>query len=82
MSQNSSNPTFLFSGFVCRISGHQYRVSKTITKHIKEYQCKVCGKEITNTSTGGLEVLNLKNRTVNRVLASFYKRRNNKKIAL
>ena len=36
----------------CSVIGHQYRVTKNVTNHIKEYQCTCCGKEVTNNSKG------------------------------
>jgi len=38
----------------CSIVGHQYRIEKNITKHIKEYKCSCCGKEVTVNAYGQL----------------------------
>ena len=38
----------------CSVVGHQYRVAKKVTQHIKEYKCSCCGKEITTNAYGKL----------------------------
>ena len=38
----------------CSIVGHQYRIEKEITDHIKEFKCSCCGKEATISAYGKL----------------------------
>ncbi|WP_010521343.1 hypothetical protein [Aquimarina agarivorans] len=38
----------------CSVVGHQYRITKKVTNHIKEYTCSCCGKEVTNDAKGVL----------------------------
>lgn len=80
MKQNNSNRPFSFSGFVCSTFGHQYEVSRRVTDHINEYTCNHCGKEITDTASGGLEILTVKNKQINAVLASFIERRTRRRL--
>lgn len=75
MKNNDFNQPFSFSGFVCSTFGHHYKVSRKVTDHISEYTCKNCGKELTDTASGGVELLTMKNKQINAVLASFIQRR-------
>lgn len=80
MKNNSSNRPFSFSGFVCSTFGHHYSVTRRVTDHINEYKCKHCGKEVTDTFTGDIEILTMKNKEINAVLASFIQRRAKRKL--
>ncbi|MDG3583290.1 hypothetical protein OSR52_12920 [Galbibacter sp. CMA-7] len=60
---------------VCSMFGHRYVVSKKITPHITEYQCKTCKCEITTTETGHLDVLTPELKEINETLAKFYRKR-------
>jgi len=80
MKQNNSNLAFSFTGFVCSTFGHHYEVSRRITDHINEYTCSHCGKEITDTASGGLEILTMKNKQINAVLASFIEKRTRRRL--
>lgn len=64
--------------FVCSILGHHYKVTNQITKHISEYHCTCCGKEVTNTDKGFLTELTLEQRELNKKLYSYVKRRSNR----
>lgn len=75
MKQLNSNRPFSFSGFVCSTFGHHYEISRRVTDHINEYTCKHCGKEVTDTASGGVEILTVKNKQINAVLASFIEKR-------
>jgi len=75
MKSHSSNRPFSFSGFVCSTFGHHYKVSRRVTNHISEYTCAHCGKEVTDTMTGDVESLTVKNKEVNAILASFFEKR-------
>jgi|TARA_R110002073_G_scaffold143046_3_gene294995 hypothetical protein len=75
MNQNFSNNEFNFSGILCSTFGHKFIITNNITNHIKEYQCKNCNKEFTNVFSGGLEILNFKNRKANTCLSAFFKKK-------
>lgn len=68
-------PSFSFGTVLCSLFGHKFRVSKVITKHIKEYQCSCCGHEVTDTANGSLANLTPKFRETNSFLAKFHERR-------
>ena len=73
-------PSFSFSlgRLFCTLFGHNYRISKKITNHIKEYRCEHCGEEITNTANGLFEKLTPKFRETNDYLAQIHRRRTRK----
>jgi len=39
---------------LCSISGHNYKLVKKITKHLKHYKCECCGSQVTTNAKGGL----------------------------
>ncbi|CAL68085.1 hypothetical protein GFO_3141 [Christiangramia forsetii KT0803] len=70
------NPTlFSFAKVYCNIFGHKLRVSKDITNHVHEYQCKKCGMEMTDTADGFLARLSPKFKETNRYLAQIHQKR-------
>lgn len=70
------NPTsFSFAQVYCSMFGHQLRVSKNITNHVHEYQCKKCGMEMTDTADGLLARLTPKFKETNAYLAKIHNRR-------
>lgn len=44
MKTTTSNPNSVLKLY-CNVFGHQYDVSKKVTKHVKEYTCKCCKKQ-------------------------------------
>jgi hypothetical protein len=73
--KKANTQLFQFSKVYCRIFGHKLQVSKNVTNHIHEYQCKKCGVEMTDTANGLLARLTPKFRETNVYLAKFYKKR-------
>ena len=67
------------TGFLCSVFGHHYVVSKEITRHIKEYECVYCGKQVTTDGSGTLTTLTKKNKRINRELMEIQKKRRNRK---
>ena len=59
----------------CSFIGHNYAITNKITNHINEYQCKNCGKEVTDNTQGYLEELTQKQREVNKTVSRFFNRR-------
>lgn len=60
----------------CMIFGHNYKVSRHVTSHVKEYICVNCKKELTTNGNGNLIVLTPKYKEINNVLEQIH----NKKI--
>jgi len=56
----------------CYIFGHNYKVTKHVTKHVKEYTCTCCKHQVTTNSNGKLTELTPKYRDINSTLAKIY----------
>ena len=56
------------SKMYCNVFGHQYEVSKNVTRHVKEYTCKCCKKQLTTNSNGYLTELTPTFREINSIL--------------
>jgi hypothetical protein len=72
------------SKLYCNVFGHQYDVSKAVTKHVKEYTCKCCKKQLTTNGNGRLTELTPTFQEINSVLEYIYTRRSmrlNQKLA-
>ncbi|AXT18443.1 hypothetical protein D7030_07680 [Flavobacteriaceae bacterium AU392] len=74
MYKTTSNSSSV-SKMYCSIFGHKYNVTKEVTKHIKEYTCKCCKKELTTNGNGKLTELTPKFREINSILESVYAKR-------
>jgi len=61
--------------FYCSIFGHNLEVSKEITNHVKEYQCKCCKQKFTTSTSGQLTLLTKAREDVNNVLENIYLKR-------
>tara|TARA_R110000868_G_scaffold28686_1_gene107281 strand:+ start:24749 stop:24976 length:228 start_codon:yes stop_codon:yes gene_type:complete len=58
--------------------GHDYRVSRNVTYHVKEYTCKTCKKQLTTNGNGHLIDLSPKFKEINDVLERIHDKRNKK----
>jgi len=63
----------------CKVFGHDYKVTRDVTYHVKEYACKNCKKELTTNSSGNLIELTPKFKEINDVLERIHLKRINKK---
>ena len=52
----------------CNLFGHQYKVTKNVTSHVKEYKCSCCKRELTTNSNGRLTELTPKFKEINSIL--------------
>lgn len=64
--------TNIFKKLNCTVFGHDYQVSKKVTKHVKEYTCQCCKKELTTNGNGYLTELTPTYREINSVLERIY----------
>jgi hypothetical protein len=64
-------PTKLY----CDFFGHNYQVTKSVTKHVKEYTCSCCKKQLTTNSNGKLTALTPKYQEINQALERIYNNR-------
>jgi hypothetical protein len=63
------------SKLYCTVFGHQYSVTKKVTKHVKEYTCKCCKKQLTTNGNGNLTELTPTFREINRILENIHTKR-------
>lgn len=68
---SSLTPTKLY----CDLFGHNYKITKKVTNHVKEYTCKCCKKQLTTNSNGKLTELTPKYRDINSTLERIYNNR-------
>ncbi|GAB1855201.1 hypothetical protein MHTCC0001_00340 [Flavobacteriaceae bacterium MHTCC 0001] len=52
--------------------GHDLKVTKNITHHIKEYECKTCGEKFTTSPSGHIITLTETRAETNTILEDFY----------
>jgi transposase-like protein len=55
--------------------GHDYRVTRKVTNHVKEYTCTNCKKELTVNASGDLTELTPKFKEINDVLEHIHHKR-------
>ena len=58
--------------------GHDFRVTRRVTNHVKEYKCKNCKKQFTTNVNGNLTELTSKFKEINDVLEHMYLTRSKK----
>ena len=59
----------------CMVFGHDYKVTRHVTYHVKEYACKTCKRELTTNSNGNLVELSPKFKEINDVLERIHHKR-------
>ena len=59
----------------CSLFGHDYKVSKNVTYHVKEYKCKNCKSEMTIDGNGKFIPLTPKFKEINTVLNRVHNKR-------
>ncbi len=59
----------------CSLFGHDYKVSKNVTYHVKEYKCKNCKSEMTIDGDGHFIPLTPKFKEINAVLHRVHNKR-------
>jgi len=60
----------------CKVFGHNYKVSRHVTYHVKEYTCCNCKKQLTTNSKGNLTELTPKFKEINDVLERIHQKKN------
>ncbi|MGX1928181.1 hypothetical protein [Flagellimonas sp. 2504JD4-2] len=68
------------SSFFCNLFGHHYVVSKKVTKHIKEYKCLHCQKQVTTDVSGKLSALTPQMQDINSTLEDMYRKRQSRHV--
>ncbi|NQX84910.1 MAG: hypothetical protein HRT67_03220 [Flavobacteriaceae bacterium] len=59
----------------CSIFGHDYRITKRVTYHVKEYSCKHCKQKVTTNGNGKLTPLTPKYQEINALLEKIHYKR-------
>ena len=59
----------------CMVFGHDYKVTRHVTYHVKEYTCKSCNHELTTSGNGNLVELTTKFKEINDVLERIHHKR-------
>ncbi|WP_166960587.1 hypothetical protein [Yeosuana marina] len=62
----------------CKVFGHDYRITRNVTYHVKEYTCKNCKKQLTTNGNGSLIELSPKFKEINDVLERIHNKRKEK----
>ncbi|MGK0254072.1 MAG: hydrogenase maturation factor HypF (carbamoyltransferase family) [Mariniflexile sp.] len=57
------------------VFGHDFKVTRNVTYHVKEYSCKNCKKQLTTSGNGNLIELTSKFREINDVLERIHHNR-------
>lgn len=60
---------------ICNLIGHRFEQSKKVTNHFSEYQCKCCGKEMTEDTKGRLVSLTPELKDINETLQMIFNKR-------
>ncbi len=60
----------------CKVFGHNYKVSRNVTYHVKEYTCCNCKKQLTTNGKGNLTELTPKFKEINDVLERIHQKKN------
>jgi hypothetical protein len=64
-----------FAKLRCSLFGHNYKLTKKVTAHVKEYTCSCCQHQLTTDSNGRLTELTPKFEEINCSLERLYKNR-------
>ena len=64
----------------CMVFGHDFKVTRNVTYHVKEYTCKTCRKELTTSGSGNLIPLTPKFKEINDVLERIHQKKHRIKI--
>lgn len=59
----------------CDFFGHNYKMTRKVTNHVKEYTCSCCKKQLTTDSNGKLTELTPKYQEINSALERIYNNR-------
>ncbi len=59
----------------CKVFGHDFKVTRNVTYHVKEYTCLNCKKELTTNASGNVITLTPKFKEINDVLERIHHKR-------
>jgi hypothetical protein len=59
----------------CSVFGHNYQMTRRVTKHVKEYTCSCCKHQLTTDGNGNLIELTPRLQEMNSALERIYQNR-------
>lgn len=78
--EKRANPHhFSLSGVMCSVFGHNFKVTRQVTRHIKEYECLHCKTQATTDVRGNLASLTNKRKEINQSLSELYQKKLSRK---
>lgn len=75
MKNYTHEKTILPFKIICATLGHNYSISRRVTNHINEYKCSHCGREVTDSASGNVELLTNKLKELNSSLSIFFEKK-------
>ena len=79
MEKSSATQGFSISGVMCSVFGHNFQVTRQVTKHIKEYECAQCKMQATTDVRGNLASLTPQLKDINESLSVLYRKKKSKR---
>lgn len=71
--KKATNKPYLIPKIICSVFGHNFKVTKHVTYHVKEYTCQHCKQQLTTNSNGKLTELTPKHIEINAILARIHR---------
>lgn len=59
----------------CSFFGHDFKITKHVTRHVKEFKCRHCNKPFTTDQSGNITELTPKLKEINAVLEHIHNKR-------
>jgi hypothetical protein len=60
---------------ICSFIGHRFKTTQKITNHLSEYECRCCGKQMTEDPQGRLVSLTPELKEINDTLRKVFQRK-------
>ena len=59
----------------CSFFGHEFKITKHVTRYVKEFKCRNCNKQFTTDQSGNITVLTPNLREINALLEDIHSKR-------
>ena len=66
----------------CLLNGHDLKVIKNVTYHVKEYMCKHCKEKFTTAQSGEITLLTNERKNINTILENIHLKKIRRKSVL
>lgn len=60
---------------LCSLFGHRFVVTRVVTDHFREFECRICRMQVTNDIDGAKVSLTSEHREINKALMDLHRRR-------